>query len=85
MHENEGWNKRVESTGRPCLDEGSIPSSSTKDCPREEKHLARDFHFVTKSAELLSFCYFGIEHEVAHSREKNAKNPDLVKVVFRLH
>ena len=27
--ENEGWDKRVESTGCPCLDEGSIPSSST--------------------------------------------------------
>ena len=28
-HENEGRNKRVESSVRPCLDEGSIPSSST--------------------------------------------------------
>ena len=27
--ENPGWNKRVESSGIPCLDEGSIPSSST--------------------------------------------------------
>ncbi len=33
VHENEGRNKRVESTGRPCLDEGSIPSSSTLSDP----------------------------------------------------
>jgi len=29
-HENEGWNKHVESVWFPCLDEGSTPSSSTK-------------------------------------------------------
>ena len=32
--ENQGWNKRVESTGLPCLDEGSIPSSSTDIPPK---------------------------------------------------
>ena len=36
IFENEGWNKRVESTGRPCLDEGSIPSSSTNVSPSED-------------------------------------------------
>ena len=41
MHENKGWNKRVESTGRPCLDEGSIPSSSTSFRPREDFTLVR--------------------------------------------
>ena len=30
QHENEGWNKRVESVWFPCADEGSTPSSSTK-------------------------------------------------------
>ena len=35
VHENEGWNKRVESTGRPCLDEGSIPSSSTHEMSQD--------------------------------------------------
>jgi len=29
-HENEGWDKRVESVWFPCADEGSTPSSSTK-------------------------------------------------------
>ena len=41
VHENEVWNKRVESTGRPCLDEGSIPSSSTSFRPREDFTLVR--------------------------------------------
>ena len=34
VHENEVRNKRVESLGCPCLDEGSIPSSSTLLRPR---------------------------------------------------
>ena len=34
QHENEVRNKRVESLGCPCLDEGSIPSSSTSLRPR---------------------------------------------------
>ena len=28
-HENEGWDKRVESVWFPCADEGSTPSNST--------------------------------------------------------
>ena len=46
-HENPGWDKRVESSGLPCLDEGSIPSSSTllsvKKEPEDMMEKARQF------------------------------------------
>lgn len=35
MHENEGKDKHVESLWFPRLDEGSIPSSSTRSVPNE--------------------------------------------------
>ncbi len=44
--ENQGWNKRVESVGLPCLDESSILSSSTTFCRRESylRYLITAFH-----------------------------------------
>ena len=72
LHENEGWNKRVESTGRPCLDEGSIPSSSTIVLPSEDFTLVRVFCFVTLLTDLLSFCYYCTHRKVPKNGTKRA-------------